>query len=273
VTSVAAIASKRLGRIGHSVWSCWSGLAAIFVFCAVWQIGHEAYGSFILPSPLAAGQAVISLAMREENWATAQTTVIRALEGFVLAAFCGVVSGIVAGYSAAAIRLARPLVTLILGVPPIAWIVLAMIWFGSTDGMVVTTVMIAALPAAFIGAAEGIMTRDRGLDDMARAFGAGPWRRFSTLAVRHVAAYVFPALVLTLGTAFKVAVMAEVLSNSGGIGGGLARARSNLDVSEAMAWVLISVAALIAVEYGFVRPLHSELERWREAARPWGVKR
>ncbi|MGE8943926.1 ABC transporter permease [Leptospira interrogans] len=265
--------SKRLGRVGRFIWSGWSGLAAIFLFCVVWQIGHETYGAFILPSPLAAAQSVIQLASQEANWHTAATTVRRAFEGFLLAASCGVTAGIIAGYSAAAIRLARPLVTLILGVPPIAWIVLAMIWFGSTDGMVVTTVTIAAMPAAFIGAAEGIMTRDRGLDDMARAFGAGPWRRFSTLAIRHVTAHVFPALVLTLGTAFKVAVMAEVLSNAGGIGGGLARARSNLDVSEAMAWVLISVAALIAVEYGLVRPIHGELERWREAARPWGVRR
>ena len=273
MTGVEAIVSKRLGRIGRFVWSSWSGLSAIFLFCVVWQIGHEAYGAFILPSPLAAAEAVIRLSADEANWHTAATTAERALEGFALAAFAGTLAGIIAGYSAAAIRLARPLITLILGVPPIAWIVLAMIWFGSTDGMVVTTVAIAATPAAFIGAAEGIMTRDRGLDDMARAFGAGPWRRFSTLAVRHVAAHVFPALVLTLGTAFKVAVMAEVLSNSGGIGGGLARARSNLDVSEAMAWVLIAVAALIAIEYGLVRPIHSELERWREAARPWGVRR
>jgi NitT/TauT family transport system permease protein len=148
-----------------------------------------------------------------------------------------------------------------------------MIWFGSTSGMVVTTVVIAALPLAFVGAAEGIMTRDRGLDDMARAFGAGPWTRFSTLALRHVGAHVFPALAVTLGTAFKVAVMAEVLANAGGIGGGLARARSNLDVSEALAWVLIAVAALIAVEYGVIHPIRGEAERWREAARPWGIKR
>ena len=78
---------------------------------------------------------------------------------------------------------------------------------------------------------------------------------------------------LALGTAFKVAVMAEVLANAGGIGGGLARARSNLDVSEALGWVLIAVAVLILVEYGIIRPVHAELERWREAAQPWGIKR
>jgi NitT/TauT family transport system permease protein len=218
-------------------------------------------------------QAVLQLAGDGANWSTAGTTAGRALEGFLVASLAGTAAGVLAGYSAATLRLARPLVTLLLGVPPIAWIVLAMIWFGSTSGMVVTTVVIAALPLAFAGAAEGVMTRDRGLDDMARVFGAGPWARFATLALRHVGAHVFPALVLALGTAFKVAVMAEVLANAGGIGGGLARARSNLDVSEALAWVLIAVTALIIVEYGLIRPVHAELERWREAAKPWGIKR
>ncbi len=83
----------------------------------------------------------------------------------------------------------------------------------------------------------------------------------------------FPALVMALGTAFKAAIMAELLANAGGVGEALAVARANLDVAEALAWILISVTALIAIEYGLLQPLRAELETWREAARPWGVKR
>ena len=55
--------------------------------------------------------------------------------------------------------------------------------------------------------------------------------------------------------------------------GALARARADLDVETATAWVLIAVSGLVAVEYGVLHPIRAELERWREAARPWGVKR
>jgi NitT/TauT family transport system permease protein len=170
-------------------------------------------------------------------------------------------------------RLARPLLTAVLGLPPIAWIVLAMIWFGSTDGTVVVTVMIAGAPIVFATVAEGVATRDRSLDDMARAFGANAFQRLWTVASRQVADHLFPALALALGTAFKVAIMAELLANVDGIGGALAAARSNLDVAEALAWVLIAVGALLTVEYGVVHPIRAELSRWRDAARPWGVKR
>ena len=263
----------RLGRVARFVWSAWVGVAALSLFAALWQVGHETYGDFILPSPLACLQAARDILGDAEAWAVALTTTRRAVEGFALAALAGGVLGLAAGYSPASLRLARPLVTVMLGVPPIAWIVLAMIWFGSTDGTAVLTVLVAATPMVFLGAAEGVVTRDRGLDDMARAFGAGPVTRLVTLGLRHMASHLFPALVVALGTAFKVSVMVELLANIGGIGGELARARANLDVAGALAWILIAVAALIVIEYGVVHPFRAELERWRSAAQPWGVKR
>jgi NitT/TauT family transport system permease protein len=78
---------------------------------------------------------------------------------------------------------------------------------------------------------------------------------------------------VSLGSAFKVSVMAELLANVGGIGGELARSRANLDIAGSLAWVLIAVTALIVIEYGLVHPVRAEFERWRAAAQPWGVKR
>lgn len=270
---MAARALDRLARIGRFLWAGWAGLAALSLLACVWQVGHEAYGDFILPAPLATLNAAFVILGEPKNWTIAADTTRRALGGFVAAGAIGGALGLAAGYSPAALRLARPLLTVTLGVPPIAWIVLTMIWFGSTDAMILATVVVAAAPIVFVGAAEGVATRDRGLDAMARAFGAGPIRRVTTLGLRHAAAHMLPACAIALGTAFKVAVMAELLANTGGVGGALASARANLDVAAALAWVLIAVAALIAAEYGFVQPVRAELERWRIAATPWGVKR
>lgn len=272
MTLTERAADRALASLRY-LWSGWAGLAAVSLLAALWQAGHEAYGDFILPAPLATVAAAVAILTEPANWHIALETIRRALQGFVLSAGVGAVLGLIAGYSAATLRLARPLLTVLLGVPPIAWIVLTMIWFGSTDGTVLVTILIAATPLMFVGAAEGVASRDRGLDDMAKAFGANAWKRVATVGVRHVSAHLFPASAITLGTAFKVAVMAELLANTGGVGGALARARSNLDVATALAWVMIAVAALIAVEYGLVHPIQATFERWREAARPWGVKR
>jgi NitT/TauT family transport system permease protein len=272
VTTVA-FALDRLGASLRFLWSGWAGIAALALLATCWQVGHETYHDFIRPAPLATVVTAYNILTKPEHLWIALETSRRAVQGFGIAACVGGTLGLMAGYSAAWLRLARPLLTVILGVPPIAWIVLAMIWFGSTDGTITTTVVIAALPLVFAGVAEGVAARDRGLDDMARAFGANALQRVATVGLRHVATHLFPALAIALGTAFKVAVMAELLANTGGVGGALARARSNLDVTEALAWVLVAVSALIVTEYGVVHPIRASLERWREAARPWGIKR
>ncbi|WP_150288206.1 ABC transporter permease [Rhabdaerophilum calidifontis] len=263
----------RLGRLGRFFWSGWAGLAGLSLLAALWQAGHEAYGDFILPAPAATLRAAWDLLAEPKHWDIALATIRRAMQGFALAAALGTATGLAAGYSPATMRIARPLLTILIGVPPIAWIVLAMIWFGSTDGTIATTVVVAAAPVVFVGAAEGAATRDRSLDDMARVFGASALFRLRSIGLRHVAAHLFPALALALGSAIKVAVMAELLANTGGIGGALASARANLDIAAALAWVLLAVGALIMLEYGVLHPIRAEFERWREAARPWGVKR
>lgn len=263
----------RLGRAGRFLWGGWAGLAALALLGAVWQAGFEAYGAFILPAPLDVIMKGVDLVSAPATWAIAQATGLRAIEGFALSGLVGCGVGIAAGYSHAMLRLVRPLLTIMLGVPPVAWIVLTMIWFGAGDGTVIVTVIVAATPILIAGTAEGILTRDRGLDAMALAYGAGPLRRFTTLGLRHMSAHLFPAVILALATGFKVAVMAELLANSGGIGGALADARALFDIEEALAWVVISVSLLIAVEYGVVQPVRGELERWKQAAQPWGVKR
>ena len=270
---VAAFIRDRADRLLHFLWSGWAGVAALALLAAAWQAGHERWGGFILPDPLVTVRTAWALALSPDAQAVLWLTGARALAGFALAAAAGVLIGIAAGYAPAVMRLARPLLTVILGVPPIAWIVLAMMWFGTNGTTVAVVILISATPVVFVSAAEAIATRDRGLDDMAEVFGHGLFGRFWHVDLRQAAAPLFPALALALGTAFKVAVMAEMLANAGGIGGALARARAMLDVPEALAWVLLAVVALLVVEYGLIRPFQGEVERWRRAAQPWGVKR
>ena len=50
------------------------------------------------------------------------------------------------------------IVTILVGMPPIAWIVLAMIWFGMSDMTVIFTVVVASFPIIFVGALQGTRT-------------------------------------------------------------------------------------------------------------------
>ena len=108
---------------------------------------------------------------------------------------------------------------------------------------------------------------------MAQAFGAPWFYRLRTVTMPHVLSYLFPAWTTTAGSAWKVTVMAELLSNSGGIGGELATARALFDIAQVSAWLTITVALALLTDYGLLHLLREALERWRAAGLPWGVKR
>lgn len=255
------------------LWSAWAGAAGLFCVAAAWQAGHEIYGSFVLPSPLDTLHEITVIGSQPGLTRAAGETALRSLTGFSLAVAVGTAAGTIAGYSFAAVRLMAPIVTVILGVPPITWIVLALIWFGSSGGSAVLTVVLASFPISFAAGLQGVATRDRALDAMARSFGAGPWLRFRTVTAPHLVAHLFPAWTTTAGSAWKVTVMAELLSNSGGIGSELATARSLFDIPRVMALIVIIVAFALLSEYALLHPIRDRLEQWRHAGQPWGIKR
>nr|WP_274705527.1 ABC transporter permease subunit [Salipiger pentaromativorans] len=184
-----------------------------------------------------------------------------------LATAIGGALGIAAGYLPLLMRLLRPWATILLGMPAIAWVILTMIWFGPTHGAVIFTVAVMTTPVIFTGAAEGVLTRDRRLDDMARGFGGSAWARFRRVAVFQIAGHLAPVFAIALALSFKVAIMSELVTNVTGIGGALALARTHLDIDQALAWVALSVTALLVLEHAAVRPLRRRLERWRALGR------
>ena len=264
---------SHLVSLGNYFWGGFAGLAGCFCFFAFWQLAHELYGSYVLPSPQQTLQAMILLVQTDKFVEMAKVTAERSFIGFIIAASIGIVGGVLCGYSFAAIRLMRPIIIILLGVPPIGWIVLALIWFENGGGSVIMTIAVASFPLIFINSVQAIATRDRSLDDMARAFNIGIFKRFRTITFPQMVSYIFPALSLSAGSAWKVAVMAELLSYSGGLGGLLFEARSTFDVPEVTAIIMIIVCFALITEFGIIHPIREFFESWRHASEPWGVKK
>lgn len=245
------------------LWSGWGAIASILFFIALWDLGHQYYGTLILPAPLETFKALYALlqdsAMQEEI----KTTLARAGIGFGISVLLGTSLGLLAGFFMTASMMSRPIVTILVGMPPIVWIVLAMIWFGMGDETVIFTVVIASFPIVFVGSLQGTRTLDGDLSEMAKSFHL-PWHmKFFDVYFPHIFSYVFPAWVSGLGMAWKIVIMAELLATSDGLGASLAVARSQLDTTGALALVVVMIASLLFIEYIILEPIKREVELWR----------
>lgn len=245
------------------LWSGWGAIAAIFLFIACWDMGNQIYGNLILPSPLETFQTLGLMLQDDSIVEEIKTTLYRAGIGFGSSLLLGSVLGLLAGFFATASMMSRPIVTILMGMPPIAWIVLAMIWFGMGDETVIFTVIIASFPIIFVGALQGSRTLDDELKQMADSFNLPLYMKFVDVYFPHIFSYVFPAWVSGLGMAWKIVVMAELLATSNGIGASLAVARSQLDTPTALALVTIMIGSLMFIEYIILEPIKREVESWR----------
>ena len=246
------------------LWSGWGAIASILLFIACWDLGNQLYGDLVLPSPQDTFSTLFNMLKDPAVWSEIKITLYRAGVGFGISLVIGTVLGLLAGSFATASIMSRPIVTILVGMPPIAWIVLAMIWFGMGDLTVIFTVVVASFPIVFVGALQGARTLEGDLKEMADSFKLPFGMKMFDVYFPHIFSYIFPAWVSGLGMAWKIVVMAELLSTSDGIGASLAVARSQLDTPTALALVVIMIASLMIVEYIILEPIKREVELWRD---------
>ncbi|PID79788.1 ABC transporter permease [bacterium DOLZORAL124_64_63] len=246
------------------LWSGWGPLASIFLLFALWDLGHQVYGDLVLASPLDSLDRLRDFLCTSDGWVQLRITTLRGLYGFGIAALIGSVLGGLAGLFVTASMMSRPIMTILTGMPPIAWIVLAMIWFGLGNGTVVFTVVVSSVPIVFLGAMQGTRTLENHIKEMADSFQTPRLMKFTDVYFPHMFSHLFPAWVSALGMSWKIVVMAELLTTSDGMGASLAVARSHLDSAGALALVLALVGLLLVFEYLLLEPVKREVEQWRE---------
>jgi len=256
----------------HYIWGGWGAISSLLLLMAFWEFGNSLYGSFILPTPIESFTALWAELMEEDGWDYVFITTSRALSGFVLSIVVGSALGVLAGLSMTTARAARPIVTVLLGVPPISWIVLALLWFGMGGATPVFTVVVTTLPLTFAAAVQGTRTLDRRFLDMSTVFNVPLGMKLWDFYLPHILSYLFPAWITGLGMAWKITIMAELLASNEGIGAGMALARVNLETATAMGWIMATVILLLGFEYLFLEPLKRHLESWRQDDTSMGMK-
>ncbi|MCB6176770.1 ABC transporter permease subunit [Rhodobacter sp. Har01] len=242
------------------------GLVGIALLLALWQAGHRAYGPLVLPGLDETAATLLRMIGDGTVGPALARTATNAGLGWLAGALVGVAAGTLAGLRLEVQRALQPVAIIFLGIPAIAWVVLALLWFGG-HWAVVFTVAVATGPLVYAAAAEGARSLDGALIRMARVFRVPLAARLVNMHGPHMLSHLFPALATALAMSWKVAVMAELLAGAGGIGDGLAKSRAQVDTAATMAWVVVVVTVLIAVDVAILQPLHRRLMLWRDDGR------
>ncbi|MFS8038129.1 ABC transporter permease [Xanthobacter sp. AM11] len=248
----------RAERRGSARLLPWTA-AGLALLAAAWQWGAVAFGPFVLPTLAETARAVVRLVASGVAAPALLETAAHALGGCLAGAGVGLLVGMAGGLLLPVGAMSRPVFTALLGTPPIAWVVLALLWFGPGGMAAAFTVAVTAAPIVFLAALQGVRSRDPALTEMARLYRVPPLMRLTDLLLPSLADFLVPAFATALAFSFKVAVMAEVLSGADGVGGGIATARAHFDLPQTMAWIVMAVAVLLLADALLLVPLRN----WR----------
>lgn len=193
-------------------------LTGIAAFVAVWHLAVVASPSTLVPGPVAAGLALIELAEKGLLVRYVVASLYRVTWGYLAALFFAIPLGLLLGLWRRGERAFNPILQLLRPISPLAWIPMAILWFGVGDVSAMFLIFLASLLPLVTATIHAVH------DIEAVHLAAG--RNFGLTHEELVRAVVFPAILpqlivgmrLTLGIAWLVVVAAEMIAVNSGLG-------------------------------------------------------
>jgi NitT/TauT family transport system permease protein len=240
----------------------WAGAGILFSLL-VWYGLSAVYHQLIVPTPAATWESLRSLAESGKLWDNLTITIQRLFLGLMIGSMLGLACGVLAGIFEGFYYFIKPMLILVFSSPPVVIVVLAMLWFGMGSAQTVFVVSILVFPTVFINTFEGMLAIDQQLLEMADIYRASNAVKWFDIYLPALSAPILSGLTLAAGMAIRIAVMAELLGTSDGIGYAIAIARTNLDTPQLFAWILVCLALVAAMELLLIKPTRKYLLRWQ----------
>lgn len=178
-----------------------------------WLQGFVPYGAF---DP--AKTSYLAWFFSGELIQDAISSLMRVAVGFLIGAGLALPLGLWMGTSRTMFDLFNPLLQFIRPIPPIAWIPLAMVWFGLGNKPAFFLIALGAFFPVLLNTTAGVRAIDSIYVRAARNLGAGWWTMFRRVILPAASPYILTGMRIGIGTAFLVVIVAEMIAVPNGLG-------------------------------------------------------
>jgi NitT/TauT family transport system permease protein len=202
---------ERLNRI-------WPPLAVLVVIVAVWWYVVVATESLIFPTPAQVVTGTMELVEDGSLWEHIGASLMRVGMGFSLAIAVAVPLGLWMGRVEGAFRTLNPVFQILRPISPIAWIPVAILWFGVGNASPVFLIFIAAVFPMIVQTAAGVHTIEKRYLRAAENFGVSRAKLLRQVIVPAVLPEIIVGMRISLGVAWLVVVAAEMIALRSGLG-------------------------------------------------------
>jgi NitT/TauT family transport system permease protein len=211
------------------VWRLVRRLALPSAILVIWSVltGSGWVSSASLPSPLAVIEAWWewifgprqALAWSSGTWGPyVLMSLQRVAAGFAIAAVTGVGLGVLIGWYSVIEDLFDGLINFLRAVPMTAWVPFAVFMFGIHESAAIFLIAFGSFFPIVVNAAAGARQTPRILIRAARMLGTAPGRLLLRVVLPSALPAIFTGLRVGLGLAWVLVIVAEMLAVQGGLG-------------------------------------------------------
>jgi NitT/TauT family transport system permease protein len=193
-------------------------LAVIAALVAAWWLVVVQTQSAIFPTPLQVLTGARELVEDGTLWEHIGASLMRVGIGFAGAVVVAVPLGLWMGWVRGAYVTLNPLFQMLRPISPIAWIPLAILWFGVGDVSPIFLIFLSSVFPMIVQTIAGVHTIERRYLWAAANFGVSRRTLFRRVVIPAVLPQVIVGMRIGLGVAWLVVVAAEMIALRSGLG-------------------------------------------------------
>lgn len=193
-------------------------LAIIALLIALWWVVLMATGSLIFPTPWMVVTGTWELIENGTLWQHISASLIRVGIGFGLAVCVAVPLGLWMGWVRGAYRTLNPVFQMLRPISPIAWIPIAILWFGVGNASPIYLIFISSVFPMVVQTTVGVHTIEKRYLRAAENFGVSRRTLFTRVVIPAVLPQIVVGMRIGLGVAWLVVVAAEMIALHSGLG-------------------------------------------------------
>ena len=183
---------------------------------ALWWLA--ASGSPLFPTPGAVLLGIASLVKDGTLLRHVTASLYRVTYGYGIALLLALPLGILMGWSRTAFTAFNPVVQMLRPISPIAWIPLAILWFGVGDLSPMFLVFLASFFPMVLATSSGVQLVEREYLWAAQNFGVTGLKLFTHVIIPGALPTIITGMRVGLGVAWLVVVAAEMVAINSGLG-------------------------------------------------------
>jgi NitT/TauT family transport system permease protein len=199
-------------------WTWIRPIVFIAILLVAWQIAVSRHPSYILPGPWGVVGGITDLVRHGFLLKYVVASLFRVTWGFSLAALLAIPLGLTIGWYRRSELALNPLVQVFRPISPLAWIPLAILWFGVGDASSIFLIFLGCFFPLLLTAINAVRNIPAVYINAGRNFGLRPAQLVRRVLYPAVVPQLLIGLRITLGVAWLVVVAAEMIAVDSGLG-------------------------------------------------------